>query len=323
MGTILVSVDPEAISEETIKKIQEEAPDMDVVVTNQQGEIEKILDDIEIIVGLSGHRDLLVRAVNLKWFQQWGAGADWLMKHPKAAEAAFDVTSASGVHAIPISEHIVSFLLAFARDLHHAVRSQLKGEWPENSLLKSRIFELTGKTIGIVGLGAIGKRTAEITSVLGMRVLGVRRHPSQDIPCVQKIYGPDQLSDILPEVDFLVLTIPLTHETKGMIGEHELRLMKPTAFIINTGRGGTIQQEVLVRALQEGWIAGAGLDVFETEPLPKESPLWKMDNVIITSHYSGLNPEYTERVMKIFLENLRRYRSGEPLINRIDKKLGY
>ena len=137
------------------------------------------------------------------------------------------------------------------------------------------------------------------------------------------MFSSDQVLKLLPEADFVVLTVPMTRETQGLIGEHELRAMKPTAFIINIGRGGTIQEQVLVRALQEGWIAGAGLDVFETEPLPADSPLWDMENVIITSHYSGLTPRYHERAMNIFLDNLRRYQASEPLRNVVDKKLGY
>ena len=123
--------------------------------------------------------------------------------------------------------------------------------------------------------------------------------------------------------DFVVLTVPLTPETKGMIGELELRSMKPSAYIINIGRGGTIQEESLVKALKEGWIAGAGLDVFETEPLPPESPLWALDNVIITPHYSGLTPYYAERGLEIFMDNLRRYQAGNPLKNVVDKVLTY
>jgi phosphoglycerate dehydrogenase-like enzyme len=135
--------------------------------------------------------------------------------------------------------------------------------------------------------------------------------------------GPEQLLDLLPEADFVVLTVPLTHETGGMIGERELRAMKPTAYIVNIGRGGTIQESALVRALQEGWIAGAGLDVFEVEPLPADSPLWSMENVIITPHYAGATPAYNERALEILLDNLRRYRAGEPLRNVVDKMAGY
>jgi phosphoglycerate dehydrogenase-like enzyme len=135
--------------------------------------------------------------------------------------------------------------------------------------------------------------------------------------------GNDQLLEVLPEADFLVVTVPLTHETEKMIGERELRAMKPGAYIINIGRGKVIDQDALIRALREGWIAGAGLDVTDPEPLPEDSPLWDMDNVIITAHYSGLTPYYNERALEIFLDNLGRYRAGQELRNVVDKGLGY
>lgn len=146
---------------------------------------------------------------------------------------------------------------------------------------------------------------------------------TSEVWAVHLVWKASQLLDLLPEADFVVLTVPLTHETQGMIGDRELRAMKPTAYLVNVGRGGTVQESALVRALREGWIAGAGLDVFETEPLPDDSPLWAMDNVFVTSHYAGLTPFYHERAMGIFLDNLRRYQAGEPLHNVVDKKLGY
>jgi phosphoglycerate dehydrogenase-like enzyme len=225
------------------------------------------------------------------------------------------------VHAIPISEHILALLLAFARGVHRAVRDQGRGEWVPYE--QQQVFELYGKTMLLIGVGAIGERTAQAANTLGMRVWGVRRNPDDGAPGVERMFGPGQLHDALPEADFVVLTTPLTHETQGMIGEPELRAMKPTAILVNIGRGGTIQEGALVQALQEGWIAGAGLDVFETEPLPEDSPLWAMDNVIITAHYAGSTPQYMERALEIFLDNLRRYRAGERLRNVVDKRLGY
>jgi phosphoglycerate dehydrogenase-like enzyme len=137
------------------------------------------------------------------------------------------------------------------------------------------------------------------------------------------MFSPDWLLDLLPKADFVVLVVPLTRETQGLIGERELRAMKPTAYLINVGRGGLLQEDALIQALRERWIAGAGLDVFETEPLPEDSPLWEMDNAIITSHYAGLTPHYTERALAIFLDNLQRYRAGERLRNVVNKKLAY
>ena len=179
------------------------------------------------------------------------------------------------------------------------------------------------KTMVLVGLGSIGSRTAKLASALGMRVLGVRRNGEIQVPDVEATFGPKQLLDLLPEADFLVLAMPLTHETQEMIGERELRAMKPTAYLVNIGRGGTIQEGALVRALADGWIAGAGLDVFASEPLAPDSPLWEMENVVITAHYAGATSHYQERAMGIFLANLRRYRAGEALYNVVQKDLGY
>ncbi len=295
---------------------------MQLLVTEDRDEMEAALDDIEI-AACQFPRDLLLRARNLRWYQQWAAGANWLLRYPEAAEMDFVLTSASGVHAIPISEHIFALLLAFARMIDQSVRCQTRGEWMPDEQKKKNVFELAGKTMVLIGVGAIGERTARVATAFGMRVLGVRRNPDRGAAGVEAMFGPDRLLDVLPEADFVVITVPLTEETRGMIGERELRAMKPTAYLVNIGRGGTVDESALVRALEEGWIAGAGLDVFETEPLPEDSPLWRMENVIVTAHYAGFNPHYDERAMAIFLDNLRRYRAGEPLRNVVDKKLGY
>ena len=320
MSTILIDLEPDRLSEGQLEQIRAAAPGMNVLWTSDHAEIEAALKDIEIAVG-GFPNDLLPRAYNLRWMQQWGAGADWLLRVPEATEMDFVLTSASGVHAIPISEQILAYLLAFARGLHRAIGAQVRHEWHRET--KGTLFELSGQTLLLIGVGAIGGRTAEVASALEMRVLGVRRDPSLDTPGVEVMYSPEQLLDILPEADFVAITAPLTHETRGLIGERELRAMKPTAYLVNIGRGGTIQEDVLIRALEEGWIAGAGLDVFATEPLPKDSPLWEMENVIITGHYAGMTPRYDERALAIFLDNLQRYRAGQPLRNVVDKRLGY
>ncbi len=318
---ILFDFEPGTLTEAQLAQVRALAPEMRVLVTRDRAEIEAALDEIEIAVGGFPH-DLLPRAHNLRWYQQWAAGADWLLRHPEAADLDFVLTSASGVHPIQITEHIFAMLLAFARRLCRAVRAQERHEWIRHNRWGD-IFELYGKTMVLVGVGAIGARVAEVATAFGMHVLGVRRNPQQSAPEVAAMFAPHQLLEVLPEADFVVLTIPLTHETRGMIGERELRAMKPTAYLINIGRGGLVDEGALIRALREGWIAGAGLDVFETEPLPQDSPLWDMENVIITPHYAGLTPHYHERAMAIFLDNLRRYMAGEPLRNVVDKRLGY
>ena len=326
MSVILLGMQLEALEASDRRRIGELAPDVELLVTEERDEIEAALPQIEIAARRFPH-DLIPRAPSLRWMQQWGAGTDWLMRYPQVARVDFVLTNASGVHAIPISEHILSLLLAFGRQLDLAVRAQARGEWRQPQGMDGDpgrpIFELAGKTMLLLGVGAIGARTAEVAAALGMRVWGVRRDPTVAVPHVEAIHGPDRLLELLPEADFVVLTVPLTRETRGMIGEQELRAMKPSAYIVNIGRGSTIQQTALVRALQEGWIAGAGLDVFEPEPLPAESPLWEVENVILTAHYAGRTPHYEERAMTIFLDNLERYVGGKPLRNVVDKGLGY
>jgi phosphoglycerate dehydrogenase-like enzyme len=323
---ILLGAQPEAIKAQDRDRIHELAPGTELLVTEDHDEIEAALQSIEIAARRFPH-DLIPRASSLRWMQQWGAGTDWLMRYPQVAQVDFVLTNASGVHAIPISEHILSLLLALGRQLDLAVRAQVRREWRQPQGMSGDpgrpIFELAGKTMLLIGVGAIGARTAEIAAALGMRVWGIRRDPAIAVPHVHVMHGPQRLPDLLPEADFVVLTVPLTHETRGLIGEVELRAMKPSAYIVNIGRGGTIQQPALVRALREKWIAGAGLDVFEREPLPCESPLWDMENVIITAHYSGRTPHYEERAMAIFLDNLKRYVEGRPLRNTVDKSAGY
>ena len=320
MGVILLALNPATAREEWLAQIRSLAPDRQLVITDDRERMRALADDVEVVVG-GFPRELVLAAPNLRWVQQWGAGADWLMRTPAAREKDYVLTNASGVHAIPISEHILALIFAFARGIHHAVRAQTQHDWRGPKQHQSS--EIAGSTMVLVGVGAIGERTAQMGAALGMRVLGVRRDPALPAEGVAAMYAPAGLPELLPQADYLVLTVPLTEETKGMIGEAELRAMKPTAVIINIGRGGTIDEAALIRALSEGWVGGAGLDVFATEPLPADSPLWDMENVIVTPHHAGSTPHYDARAMAIFLDNLRRYVAGEPLRNVVDKRLGY
>ncbi|NLG97097.1 MAG: D-2-hydroxyacid dehydrogenase [Chloroflexi bacterium] len=320
MSVILLALDPNNVPEAQARRIQSLKPDSRLEITDDREKIEPLLGEIEIA---AGHFPVtwIPRAEKLRWFQQWGAGTDWLLRHPEIAGRDFILTNASGVHAIPISEHILAFMLAFARGLPNAVRTQQQRDWNANRQVTT--FELAGKTVLIIGIGAIGRRTAQITSALGMRVLGIRRNASKSPPEVERTGSPEQLYEMLPEADFVVLTQPLTEETRNMFDAKAFSKMKPSAYLINIGRGGTVDEPALIQALQSKQIAGAGLDVFANEPLPPESPLWEMDNVIITAHYSGSTPQYNRRALDIFLDNLKRYTGGEPLINVVDKKRGY
>jgi len=320
MSTILLGLKDHEVTQAQRDAIAAIVPDAQLIVSANRAEIEAVLDEITITAG-SIPVDLVVRAPKLRWFQQWGAGADWLLDYPELADRDLVITNVAGIHAIPISEHILAMLLGFARALPRSERAQHERRWAH---VDSRVvFELARKTMLIVGLGAIGRRTAEIAAALGMRVIGVRRSSRESVPGVERLVGPEQLHTVLPEADVVVLIVPLTRDTIGLIGEPELRLMKPSAYLINVGRGATVDEPSLIRALAEGWIAGAGLDVFATEPLPSDSPLWTMEHVQITPHYAGNTPHYDERAMAIFLDNLQRYRLGQPLRNVVDKRSGY
>lgn len=320
VNTILIGMPPGSVPQADLERIRAIVPDAHVVITNREEEIEALLDDIVIAAGHFPSR-FISRAPRLRWYQQWGAGVDWLMRHPEIATLDFLLTNASGVHAIPISEHILALLLAFARGLPPATRAQQQHLWQR--MENSGLFELAGKTMLLVGVGAIGQRTAQLAAALDMRVLGVRRDPARTVPGIERMYGQQELENVLPEADFVVLTIPLTADTRGLIGARAFGKMKPSAYLINIGRGGTVDEPALIRALQSGQIAGAGLDVFASEPLPPDSPLWDMPNVIITAHYSGLTPHYNQRAMDIFIDNLERFIKGQPMRNVVDKILGY
>lgn len=321
MKTIVLGFGEDQLAQLDLVEIAAAAPGYELLVTQDRQELAAKLADIEIVFNSFPH-DLIAQAPNLRWIQQWGAGADWLMRYPEVvANDRLVITNGSGIHPIPITEHIFGLILAFGRHLHTQIRQQARNEW--RSMPGESLLELPGKTMLLIGVGAIGARTAQVANALGMRVLGVRRDPTQAVTGVETMYGTDALPHLLPQADFVVLTVPLTHETKHMISTAELQAMKSDAYIINIGRGGTIDEDALIVALEEGWIAGAGLDVVEQEPLAAASPLWGMENVIITAHYAGATPNYIERVVPLFLDNLQRYLAGVPLRNVVDKQLGY
>ncbi len=259
-------------------------------------------------------------APNLRWLQLTSAGVDRLLDSP-ALRSGVTVTTASGIHAVTISEYVIGAVLAFAKGFPRAVRSQIEAKWSAYPPL-----ELEGKTIGIIGMGAIGSRVAELAHAFGMRVLAMRRSVEKRSPGegpADEMIPPSDLQYILAESDYVVLAVPLTPESTRMIGERELRTMKPSGVLVNIARGSVIDEPVLIRALKEHWIAGAALDVFEREPLPSESELWGLDNVLITPHISGGTPRYMERAVNLFCDNLRRYLAGEPLHNVVDPERGY
>ncbi len=291
--------------------------------------------DTEILYTLPLPPDAIELAPHLRWVQLHSAGADHLLDHPIMGSGVA-VTTTSGIHATPIAEYVFASILAYRWRVPLWTRCQRDGLWPSERWSLFARPELRGSTLGVVGYGSIGREVARLAKTFGMRVLAMRRStgradegyavegtgdPNGTIP--ERFYAPPALRFMLAECDYVVIALPLTEATRHIIGEPELRAMKPSAYLVNIARGGLIDEEVLVRALREGWIGGAGLDVFEKEPLPSGSPLWELDNALLSPHVAGFSPHYDERAVALFAGNLSRYLADLPLQNQVDKKKGY
>jgi len=277
--------------------------------------------EAEVVFGGALSPDELTTAEQLRWIQLSSAGAGNVLT-PEFVRTDIVLTTASGVHPIQISEHVLAMMLMFARRMHEYHAAQAVARW--DSDVAERMDELYEKTLGIVGLGHVGREVARKAKVFGMQVIATRRHVDQAAaPDVDELLKPDQLADVLKRSDYLVLAVPLTAETAKMIGERELAMMKPAAVLINVARGGVVDEPALIDALHQGKIAGAGLDTFATEPLPEDSPLWRIPNVIITPHTAGATPRYWDRATALFCENLSRYLDGKSLRNVVSREDGY
>ncbi|MBN1401983.1 MAG: D-2-hydroxyacid dehydrogenase [Anaerolineae bacterium] len=315
--TVLVGED---VGPANLARMRAAHPEIVFVLCATEAAFQATAPEAEIIFTKGWPADTLSVARRLRWIQAGTAGVERILA-AGVRESDVLLTNATGAHGIPMSEIILSMMLAFATGLHLLIAGQAARARLRERVLASK-FELEGQTLVVIGLGDIGGTLAFKAQRLGLRVLGVRRSEAPHSH-VDEQYTPDGLLTILPRADHVALCLPLTRETRAIVAEPELRAMRPSAFIYNVGRGASIEAEALLRALREGWIAGAGLDVTDPEPLPDESPLWEMPNVILSQHTSGSSPLNADRITSIFLDNLERYLSGAPLVNLIDKQLGY
>ena len=289
------------------------------VVTSAQIESQPdLLAQVEIAYGWL-NADQLARATCLRWLQTGGAGVEGLMPHVQSD--TLTLTNARGVGAAPITEHMFGMLLVATRRLAQAWDRQKTHQWNGDGL-GDRVGLLSGKTLGVLGVGAIGGHSAQVGKAFGMRVVGLRRGGGSH-PAVERMYAPDDRLAFLAECDVVMNTLPLTAATHGFLGRAEFAALAPGAILVNTGRGKTVDTEALLDSLRSGHLGAALLDVTDPEPLPPDHPLWTMENVYLTPHYSGSRPDYTERADAIFLDNLGRYLAGHPLVNVVDKTEGY
>lgn len=277
---------------------------------------EAAIEDAEVILGNTISPSALKAATRLRWVHSWAAGPNELL-YPEMIASPVVLTSSAGSGAIGIAEHALMLMLMLNTGARDWIRAQQDYRW-ERHLHP----ELSGSTCGILGVGHAGQELAARLRALNVRVLGMRR-TMRPAPNVHEMFTPDDLRAFLGRSDFVVVTAALTRETKNMLLEDEFRAMKPTAYYICSSRGGIANDAALLRALTEGWIAGAGLDAFAEEPLPTDSPFWTAPNTIVTPHNGALTPRRMRASLDMFIENLHRYISGEQLANMVDKDAGY
>jgi len=279
--------------------------------------IEKNLGNSDVLVVGHFDRSILEKAKKLRWVHCTSAGVNKLL-FPEFIKSKVIFTNSKGIHPIPITEHVFAAILCFQRRFKEHIQNQLKLKWKYE-----RSEELYGKTIGIVGVGEIGKRIAEIGKAFGCHIVGVKRTVKGKIKNVDELYSVKEIDKLLRKSDYVVLCLPSTEKTKNMFDMNKFQTMKKNSVLVNIGRGDAIKDEDLILALRKKIIAGAALDVFREEPLPKDSPYYHLENVLITPHHSGSTLKYDERSIKIFCENLKNFLNEEKLKTEVDKREGY
>jgi phosphoglycerate dehydrogenase-like enzyme len=312
---------PEWFSDRLGKDFQQ----LEVVRLTNYDNVERQIADAEIAFTFSLRPEQFRAASKLRWIHSPAAAVHQFL-FPELVNSEVILTNARDVHGPVVAEHVMALIFALAKQIPQAVRFQQQQIWGQEIVWRAhpRPRELAGATLGLVGLGSIGRHVAKHGAALGMRTVCVREHPEKAVPnFVDEVLPSSQLDQMLSRADYVVLAAPLTPATRHIIGREQLAQMKPDACLINVGRGPLIDESALVDALKEKRIGGAALDVFDKEPLPPDSPLWDLDNLLITPHTAGMTDKLWQRHYTLFAENLRRYVSGQPLLAVVDKKSGY
>jgi phosphoglycerate dehydrogenase-like enzyme len=296
----------------------------DVVIGNSPHMFEAAADNAEIIFNWSGSlsliREVFLMSPRMRWVHSRSAGLERTL-FPELIASDVTMTNGRGVFSPSLGEFALAAILYFAKDFRRMIRNQIAGVWEPFDVLP-----VGGQTVGIVGYGDIGRAVAVRIQPMGMKVLAVKRHvqPQSNFdPLVDQIYRPDQRLKMLSRCDYVVVAAPLNEETRGLIGEGEFAAMKPSAVIINVGRGPVIDERAMIKALSERTIKGAALDVFDEEPLPLGHPFYSLENVLLSPHCADHTPDWLDNAMRFFIAQFERFHRGEPLLNVVDKKLGY
>lgn len=324
-------------SEETLDKFRAVSPNLSI--HQQARDIpDDILADIEVLYSANSYYPPPEKVPKLRWLQLNSAGAENALRQPIGQQKDIEITSASGIHATQMAEYSMMMMLAFSQNLLRMLEYQSKSLWIQESWRHFVPWPLRDHTLGIVGYGSIGREIARLAASFGMKILACKRDvmnpalsgrfgeeglgdPEGVIP--ERIYPAGAVADMVVHCDYVIAAMPLSGHNQAFIDTAVFSAMKPEAYFINVGRGGVVDEAALLHALQSKQIAGAALDVFAHEPLPKESPFWQLDNVIISPHVSGNSQLYRDKAALIFEENLRRYVNKLPLLNRVSKTQGY
>jgi D-2-hydroxyacid dehydrogenase (NADP+) len=309
-----------------IQHIESQGRDVKMTVPESMEELNALLPEVDVVIGAI-NAEMLAKAKNLKWMQHTEAGMERAL-FPELVKSPVVVTNMARMFAPAISETAIGMLLALTRGLNNYFIPEFPQRkfFPRRQIREARdvLVEVDGMTMGVAGMGGIGSATARRAHYgFNMRILGTDAKPMVKPIFVDTLREPEWLMEMVPQVDVLVNAVPATKETKEMFNESVFRAMKKTAYFLSLSRGANVDQEALVRALKEGRIAGAGLDVVTPEPLPPESSLWDCPNTILTCHTSGFSAQRRVRQMGMIVENVRRYANGLPLMNVVDKELGY
>lgn len=310
------------VPEDDVRRLAEALPDDEIVdVRDEPGRRNIASADVLFAHRMSPAE--LVSAARLKWVHSPAVGVSDLLP-PAAIEGPLLISNSRGIHSEAIAEHALALALALRRRLHTAVRRQGGHQWAQEEIATDSAPPLGKSRMLVVGLGSIGSRVAAFGSALGMRVTGVRRNTDRPAPPgVERVVSRAALLEALSDADVIVLAAPATPETHCLLGTAELAAVKPSAVLVNVGRGELVDEDALQQALTSGRLGGAGLDAFSHEPLPKDHFLWDLPNVLISPHTAAWSGDYWPPVIDLFLENLARFKRGEPLINVVDKRAGY
>jgi len=307
------------------ERLSSQFPQLQITQRDNYEGIEEPLRDAEILFTISLRPEQFAATRKLRWIHAPSAAVHQLL-FAELVDSGVLVTNSREVHGPVVAEHVMALIFALAKKIPQAARLQQQHLWGQEVIWNEGAHprEIAGATLGLIGLGSIGRRVAEMGSALGMRVLAVREHVEKGSPDgVQAVFAPSALDDMLRQSDYVVVAAPLVAATRGLINSERFAVMKPEACLINVGRGAQVDEAALLEALTTGMIAAAALDVFEREPLPADSPLWTVENLLITPHTAGLTEKLWQRHYELFSDNLRRYLTQQPLRFVVDKQKGY